>query len=79
MSARTKLVKCDLSYTYQDTSLGLEIRSQDELDVLVEALNSEETTMVHLHNQHRNIELSIYLRFREGAVTAQQEETEAAK
>lgn len=61
----TRLVKCDLSYTSQATDLALEMRTQEELDAFIEALQAPETSMVHLHNQHRNVALSIYLRFRE--------------
>lgn len=59
-----KQIKTDLSYTYQSTSIGLEIRSQGELDQLVEALQSD-SQVVLLHNRHRDITVHIYLRFRE--------------
>lgn len=59
----TGQIKTDLSYTYQSTSIGLEIRSQDELDQLVDALQSY--NVVVLHDHHRDITIHIYLRFRE--------------
>ena len=61
----TRQIKCDLSYMHQVTDACLEMRSQEELDAFIEALQSKETSMVHLHSQHRDITLSIYLRFRE--------------
>ncbi len=58
-----KQIETDLSYTHQSTSIGLEIRSQDELDWLVVALQSDNDVIV-LHNRHRDITIHIYLRFR---------------
>lgn len=59
-----EVIQTDLSYTHQQTSIGLEIRSQDELDQLVAALQSD-SAVVYLHNRHRDIGIHIYLRFRE--------------
>ena len=59
------LIKTDLSCTYRTTSIGLEVRSQEELDRLMAALQSDSAVVV-LHNQHRDITIHIYLRFREG-------------
>lgn len=74
-----KQIRCSLSYIHQSTDIGLEIRSQDELDAFVKALQDQDVAVAHLHNQHRDITLSIYLRFREGrTVATQQEEVEAA-
>lgn len=59
-----KQIKTDLSYTHQSTDIGLEIRSQDELDQLLIALQSDNAVVV-LHNHHRDLTIHIYLRFRE--------------
>jgi len=53
----------DLSYIYQNTSIALEIRTEDELEQLVSALQTG--TWVVLHNQHKNITIHIYMRFKE--------------
>ncbi len=57
-------LETDLSYTHQSTAVGLEVRSQEELDQLVAALQSD-SAVVCLHNRHRDIVITIYLRFRE--------------
>lgn len=59
-----KQIKADMSYTYQSTDIGIEIRSQEELDQLVAALQVDNDVVV-LHNQHRDIVINVYLRFRE--------------
>lgn len=60
-----KQIETDLSYTHQQTSIGLEIRSQGELDQLVAALQHGGMDVVVLRNRHRDITIHIYLRFRE--------------
>lgn len=60
-----KQVETDLSYTYQRTAIGLEIRSQAELDGLMAALGRADIDVVVLHDAHRDITIHIYLRFRE--------------
>lgn len=60
----SQVIKWDLSYTHQTTDIALEIRSQEELDQLVAALQSDSSGIV-LHNRHRNIVIHIYVRFRE--------------
>jgi len=61
----TKQHEMDLSYTYQTTSLGLELRTEDELRQLLSSLQDDECPVVVLHDRHRKITLHIYLRFRE--------------
>jgi hypothetical protein len=55
----------DLSYIHQTTSLGLEIRTQDELLHLLSSLQRPDCAYVVLHDRKRSISLHIYLRFRE--------------
>lgn len=55
----------DLSYTYQTTSIGLEIRSEDELLTLLSSLQDDDCACVVLHDRKRKITLHVYLRFRE--------------
>lgn len=55
----------DLSYTYQTTSIGLEIRTGDELSHLLSSLQDNDCACVVLHDRKRRIMLHIYLRFRE--------------
>lgn len=61
----TKQLKMDLSYTYQTTSIGLEIRTVDELQELLSVLQDEDCSVVVLHDHHRKIMFHVYLRFRE--------------
>jgi len=56
----------DISCTYQTTSIGLEIHSRDELLHVLSSLQRPDCTWVVLHDRKRRIELTIYLRFREG-------------
>ena len=55
----------DLSYTHQTTSIGLEIRSEDELLTLLSSLQDDDCAWVVLHDRKRKITLHVYLRFRE--------------
>jgi hypothetical protein len=54
----------DLSYTYQNTDVGLEIRTQDELMALLTSLQDDDCACVVLHDRKRSIMLHIYLRLR---------------
>lgn len=62
---RTQIHEVDLSYTYQTTSINLEIRSEDELLPLLSSLQDDDCAYVVLHGRKRKIILHIYLRFRE--------------
>ena len=53
----------DLSHTYLNTSIGLEIRTESELEQLISVLQRND--VVVLHNQHRDITIHIYMRFKE--------------
>lgn len=55
----------DLTYTYQTTSIGLDIRSEDVLESLLSSLQDDNCAVVFLHDRKRRITLHIYLRFRE--------------
>ena len=60
-----KIIHSDLTYTYQKTSVALEIRTQAELDELIVALQNEDRQVVVLRDLHSDITVSIYIRFRE--------------
>ncbi len=55
----------DLTYTSQRATVGLELRSQDELDRLVAALQNGDTKTLYIQNHYRDITVAIYFRFRE--------------
>jgi len=60
-----KIIHSDLTYTYQKTSVALEIRTQAELDELIVALQNEDRQVVFLRDLHSDIAVSVYIRFRE--------------
>ena len=55
----------DLSYTHQNTTIGLEIRSEDEFQKLLSSLQDDNCDWIALHDRTRSITIHIYLRFRE--------------
>ena len=57
--------KVDVSYTYQTTSVAIEIHSEEELLQLLSSLQNDNCTWVSLHDRKRSIKINIYLRFRE--------------
>ena len=59
-----KIIHSDLTYTYQKTSVALEIRTQAELDELIVALQNEDRQVVVLRDLHSDIAVSVYIRFR---------------
>ena len=62
-----KQIKSDLSYIHQATDINLEIRSQAELDQLLEALQDPAAHWVCIQDRKQAITVHIQLRFREEA------------
>jgi len=65
------IIKSDVSQTYHKQSIGIEIREQAELDKLIKALLADKNESVVLENQHGDIRIHFYLRFRESMRSGQ--------
>lgn len=62
---KTRQIETDLSVWYERTSLGLEIRTEAELAPILEALQDDTVSVIHLHDHYRRVTINLHLRFRE--------------